>query len=236
MKLKFALLFLVCVGLAIATGSATAAPITVPSGLNPGDQYRLVFVTRATRTAFAPDIADYNAFVTNAANSVPELSALGTTWAAIASTATIAAKDNTNTNPSASSGVAIYTLADALFASSNVALWPNASSNSLPNAISFDEHGNFFSTAVWTGTQVDGSIAASHLGLNAGSLAVTGASTFSSGQWVAFGAVNNSATRPLYGLSGILTVVPEPSAIILECLAASGLVVASLRRRRYGKT
>src|SRR5215471_8873092 len=80
-------------------GEGRAAPITVPPSLSPGDQYRLVFVTSTRRTATSSSIGDYNLFVTNAANTVPELAALGTTWTAIASTATVDARDNTLTNP-----------------------------------------------------------------------------------------------------------------------------------------
>ncbi|MBI1923977.1 hypothetical protein HYR99_06980 [Candidatus Poribacteria bacterium] len=67
---------------------ALSVPITVPTSLTPGAQYRLAFVTSTTRDALSSNIADYNTFVSNAANAVPELAALGTTWRAIASTLT----------------------------------------------------------------------------------------------------------------------------------------------------
>ena len=57
-------------GIALVTlGTASAvqaAIVTVPTGLNPGDQYRLVFVTSGTRDATSTNIADYNTFVANA--------------------------------------------------------------------------------------------------------------------------------------------------------------------------
>lgn len=37
--------------------TADAAPITLPIGLNPGDEYRLAFVTSTTRDATSTDIA-----------------------------------------------------------------------------------------------------------------------------------------------------------------------------------
>ncbi|MFM7909129.1 MAG: PEP-CTERM sorting domain-containing protein, partial [Microcystis sp.] len=53
-------------GVALATlvtaGAAQAALVVLPSGLNPGDQYRLVFVTSGTRNATTTDINDYNTF------------------------------------------------------------------------------------------------------------------------------------------------------------------------------
>lgn len=62
-----------------ATASLQAVPIPVPTGLAPGDNYRLAFVTSTTRDATSSAIADYNDFVTAAALAVPELAALGTT-------------------------------------------------------------------------------------------------------------------------------------------------------------
>ena len=73
-------------------GSVSAAPVTAPTGLSPGEQYRLAFMTSTLSTATATDIATYNTFVTNVANSVTELADLGTTWTAIASTATVDAR------------------------------------------------------------------------------------------------------------------------------------------------
>jgi hypothetical protein len=93
-----------------ATGDGLAQPTTVPSGLSPGDKYRLAFVTSTTRDATSSDIADYNAFVTAVANTVPALTELGTTWTAIGSTAAVDARDNTNTNPGNAEGVPIYLL------------------------------------------------------------------------------------------------------------------------------
>lgn len=90
-----------------AASESRAVPITQPTGLNPGDQYRLVFATSTTRDATSSNIADYNAFVTGVADSVPELLLLGTTWTAIASTASVDARDNTSTNPALYVGVLV---------------------------------------------------------------------------------------------------------------------------------
>jgi hypothetical protein len=118
--------FLFAVFTAMSPRTTSAQPITIPTGLNPGDQYRLAFVTSATRDATSPNIADYNAFVTTDANSVPQLAALGTTWSAIASTASVDARDNTSTSPLIDYvGAPIYTLANTLIAPFNAALWFN---------------------------------------------------------------------------------------------------------------
>jgi hypothetical protein len=116
-------LILFCATFVAPPTAALADPITVPPCLHPGEQYRLAFVTSTVRDATSPNIADYNAFVTAAANSVPELAALGTTWKAIGSTSTVDARDNTGTNPNSSVGLPIYRLDGGLIASTNQFLW-----------------------------------------------------------------------------------------------------------------
>jgi len=105
--------------LTIASPSANAAAVTVPPGLNPGDTYRLVFVTAGTISASSGLNSTYNNFVTNQAN-LGGLGVLGATWKAVVSTTNQCpggqtcndthAKDNTSTNPG-STGVPIYNLA-----------------------------------------------------------------------------------------------------------------------------
>ena len=110
------------VGLSSPHSTTLAGPITVARGVPAGDQYRLAFVTSTTTDATSSNIDYYNAIVTNAANSEPARESLGTTWTAIASTAMVAARDNTNTNP-VSVGLPIYNLAGQLVANSNPDLW-----------------------------------------------------------------------------------------------------------------
>ncbi len=111
------------VAVLFSAANVFAAIITLPTSLNLGDEYRLAFVTSGTRDATSSDIADYNTFVTNAANAVPALASLGTTWTAIGSTATVDARDNTNTVPSTvnggSVGVPIFLLNDTKLVDSN---------------------------------------------------------------------------------------------------------------------
>ncbi len=107
---------------ALASSSLSAAPVTVPGDLAPGFSYRLAFITSTATDATSTDINYYNTFVSNVAGGVPQLAALGTTWKAIGSTASIDARDNTGTNP-ASTGVPIYTLAGVRIANNNADLW-----------------------------------------------------------------------------------------------------------------
>ena len=47
----------------LAISQVCASPITLPAGLNPGDQYRLAFVTNSTWNASSDDIDWYNSQV-----------------------------------------------------------------------------------------------------------------------------------------------------------------------------
>ncbi|CCQ53010.1 MULTISPECIES: hypothetical protein [Crocosphaera] len=95
----------------------------IPSDLNPGDQYRLVFVTSTTRNALSTQISDYNAFVDATAKAEDSLlKDLDTTWNAIGSTSTVDARDNTNTNPEENIGVPIYLIDGNRVANNNADL------------------------------------------------------------------------------------------------------------------
>jgi hypothetical protein len=194
----------VFLGAAFTATIACAAPITVPTGLNPGDQYRLAFVTSTTHDALSSNIADYNAFVTSVANSVPELVALGTTWKVIGSTSTIDARDNTGTNPFSSVGHPIYRLDGAPVASSNADLW-----DELTNPIELDENGVTAPAfaIVWTGTLDSGIASAQPLGVVSPGVTFGVCHAFDSG-WVACGTAGPSSfPLNIYAMSGVLTVV-----------------------------
>ncbi len=132
----------------VAPTGASAAIITTPLALSPGDQYRLAFVTSTTRDATSSNIADYNAFVTTAANSQTDLLALGATWKAIASTNSVDARDNTATNPT-STGVPIFLLdGTTKIADGNSDLWDG----SIDFPLNIFEDGSVASGSVWTGS------------------------------------------------------------------------------------
>jgi hypothetical protein len=211
---------LVCLG-----GASLASPITLPAGLSPGDEYRLVFTTSTSRDGASADIADYNAFVTAAANSSPELAALSTTWTAIASTPTVDARDNTNTNFNIAAGVPIYRLDGTLVANDNFDLWDG----SIAASISFDEDGNAVTGFVSTGTQASDGTGFPTLALGSGgTLVALGLSTATSAAWTESAGGPPSGLNPLYAISGVL-VVPEPGTGVL---LTAGLVALAFGRRR----
>jgi hypothetical protein len=227
----FSSLILFCTTCLAATPTASAAAITVPAGLSPGSQYRLAFVTSTKRDAASSNIGDYNLFVTTAANSVPELAALATSWTAIASTASTAANDNTNTNPSVLTGHPIYGLAGHLIATNNADLWDGT----ILHALNVTETGVALDfAAVWTGPTSAGlSAAAFSLGNSTIAYGLAQQVTFwnSGGAWSP-----SSSAGQFYGMSDVLTApVPEPGVLLLTCIAVAGLAVSSRRLRRNSK-
>ena len=222
---------LALVGLAT---TAVAAPIfTTPTGLTAGDQYRLAFVTSTTRDATSTDIADYNAFVTAAAEAVTALDDLGTTWKVIGSTATVDARDNTSTAPSDGAGVAIYLLdGTTKIADDNADLWDGT----IDNFLNFSETGTAGIAAdVFTGTKLTGENVgwgqtlggANPLGIR------TGRTTATNLSWVYHTLKSKTDDLHFYALSGILTAAPataapEPATLTLFGLGLLSLTTGSL--------
>jgi hypothetical protein len=216
-KFTFIVTTIVVFGL-FQSGPATAAPVITPIGLNPGDTYRLVFVTSTTTTAASSDINFYNNFVNT----------LG--FAATGSTASVDARDNTNTNPTQGLGTAIYLLdGSTKVAENNVDLW----NRNIAAAINLDETGSGpISTTVHAGTFIDGMATAGFsLGDATSSIGSTSSSQTGSG-WIFSFASSSNVELGLYGISGILTVaeVPEPASLALFALGFAGIVC--VRRRK----
>jgi len=207
---------------AISTLPLLAEPVVVPMSLNPGDRYRLAFVTSGTRDATSTDINVYNLFVTNQANSSPRLLALNTTWRVIGSTASV----NAITNIGFSLTTAIYNTAGDLVATGN----PDLFDGILESPIRWDQSGNEPAfTIVWTGTDTSGG------GLNplGGFGPRLGQSNRRNFRWTSFINTDGSEEHPFYAISGELTVpseVPEPGTLTM--LGAGATLLWVLKRRR----
>ncbi|TRV09422.1 MAG: PEP-CTERM sorting domain-containing protein [Microcystis wesenbergii Mw_MB_S_20031200_S109] len=231
-------------GIALATlGTASAvqaAIITVPTGLNPGDQYRLVFVTSGTRDATSTNIADYNTFVTNAVvgsalQSSLTANGLAPTWTAIGSTSSVNAKTNTLTDPvaNASTSVPIYLIDGNKVATGYSDLW-DGQINIPINRTESDGYPAVFS--VWTGSSTDGTASA---GLSLGSMFTTiGNSSLTSASWIGTSTpLFNSTLYSMYGMSSVLTVpqaqpVPEPSSLLGYITLGSLMLGGAIRRAK----
>ena len=207
---------------------ASGTILTEPSGLSPGDRYRLVFVTSAetysggtnhgSNPPWFQGAADYNAFATEAATAVTALNNLGTTWTAIVSSsnpevgASFDARDNTNTNPTVETGVPIYTLGDLIVSDDNADLWDGT----IANPINVTELGTLPALQhddllrVWTGTNSNGSSAGNRslIGQNGGWVG-NGRADATTDAWVEgnFSNIIHTHDQPIYVISGILTAV-----------------------------
>jgi hypothetical protein len=203
--------------------TVNAAVITMPPGLNPGDPYRLVFVTSTGDLATSTDIAHYNAFVTTVANTNPDLAALGATWSAIGSTAAVDAIANIGTTTSP-----IYLLDGTLFATSTADMFDSSvlaplliteSGAPLPSAPPYYYH-------VWTGTSVHGTADAHPLGTPTPRSAWAGHTT---GTWISYqNSGAGSALFSMFAISSELTVsaVPEPATASLLFLGIAAILAA----------
>ena len=200
----------------------------VPPQLNPGDLYRLVFVTStetygwagATAGAFA-NIGQYNAFATTTATAVPALNALGTTWNAIVSvrnpnTSTVDARSNTGTG--SGTGVPFFNLAGQLVAMNNADFWDGT----LAAPINMTELGSGPSAqqgglyTVWTGMGYDSSGTGGGSGYSLinpdGGYILCGLATATDSTWGSTLAdsiapnLRKNDPQPIYVMSGVLTV------------------------------
>ena len=223
-------LSLVFTTIVITAAAVSAAPITLPTGLNPGDQYRLAFITSSGRNATSTDITDYNSFVSGMANGVTELAALGTSWTAIASVPGTDASENTDTEFGASPDLPIYLLDGTKVADGILDFWD--SSRDVP--INITETGSFYSGLefVWTGTD---SLGTGEFGEWLGTSGpVVGNLLAIDGGWINDGSFPSSLNLSLYGMSGVLTVtaVQEPASVAILAMSLVVLTASRWRRQR----
>ncbi len=133
----------------------------IPSGLGAGDRFRLLFVSSTTRDATSTDIADYNTFVqTAAASGHTDIQSFSENFKVLASTASVAARDNTTTT---GIGVAIYWLNGNQVADDYGDFYDGSWDSNAPTS----EDGTNVSTLnvnVWSGSNSDGTISSWPLG------------------------------------------------------------------------
>lgn len=234
--------FVLLVGaITLLCSRADAQSIYRPLGLELGDEYRLLFLTDGSRDATSDDIADYNAFVSSeAASPTSFVLGLETDWFAIASTGAVSAIENTQTDPSPAgeTGVPIYLVDGASLVADHYDNWWDGDSAGfsffLTNAPNLTQSGGTNlseSNNVWTGTNDFGE---SQVGLTLGSeRVVAGDSRTTNGRQISNVARNATDSLSFYAISGVLTVVPEPSSTAMLALISTALFIS---RRRLSLT
>ena len=206
--------------------SGIAAPFVVtPSGLNPGDTYRLVFSTTGQIGGTSANVSDYNTFATNQADASAQLLALGTNWSAIVSTPSVNAIDNIG----GASAVPIYNLAGDLVANGTAGLF----SGSLMAPIDIP----FCCAPVWTGTNISGTADNPLGGTSDAGQAELGSPPQTNANWIELDVGSEKYTSwSLYAISGVLTVpspatsTPEPVTVGVTTAGLLTILLASRRR------
>jgi len=210
--------------LLLAVGFATSVPThaditTVPTGLIPGDSYRLIFVTSTTTQATESSASYYNNFVHNLAVSVPELAALDTTWTVAGNLNGIGPWENTGTE--GNDDIPIYRLDGQVFAANYTAF------KGAPTvAVAINEIGEATGGAVWTGMRETMSVPS----FNASEYIGNGSNTHRGLAGNAWNTWGSSASDPtsefrLYAMSGVLTVPGEIEGFIVTFNSNGGSTV-----------
>ncbi len=116
----------------------------IPQGIAPGDSFRILFVTSATRVASSSNIADYNAHVQSAAGGNDSLKSFKDEFTALISTSAVDAKENTGTT---GTGVPIHWLGGEKVADDYADLYDK----SWDSVNGRTEGGVSYTGLVWTG-------------------------------------------------------------------------------------
>jgi hypothetical protein len=210
----------------------------IPSDLNPGDQFRVIFVSSTKRDAQSANIADYDQFITNLAVAAGIDTYFGSPvmWQALGSTSTVNAVDRL---PLTLDSPPLYRIDGAVVSLAVPNLW---TFTNIANPINQTESGDVVSGPVWTGTGYGGTGNYYPLGdPYPRSLTEYGFADMYQIGWLSYDvAINfNSphdiiANMRLYGYSSVLTIpsaaaVPEPTTMLLLGLGLIGL--AGIRRK-----
>ncbi len=211
------------------------ATLVSPGNLGPGDQYRIAFVTTATTDATNSSISYYNNFVNSVANDTSTGGNLTAAlnhqgWTAIVSTTGVDARDNTSTVPGSSATNIPIFLVDGttIIANSYTDLWDGTLGASLNRR----ENNTTVGAFPWTGTTDDGTGSGSSTLGN--SRPFHGHTTSSNMGWIETATtIPSTSLRPVYAISGVLTVsVPELGSASY-CGLMLLLAVAATSARRF---
>ena len=213
--------------------TAVADIIVQPSDLDPGDPYRLVYVTSHSISGNLSEISTYNSFVDEVANNlsgftgslIPGIS----TWDAIISTGALSARENISALPGTDgAGIPIYNILGERLANNYADFWDATLANDVASSVAGTERntappseniGGNDIQPVWTGTASNGTTS---LPVGAGTTTmgvsmVIPANGFAD-SWVQAASRTSTASLPVYGISSILTASAEPITFMDEAV------------------
>ena len=212
----------------------------LPSGLQEGDQFRLLFISSETRTAAAANIATYNAWVQGlAASGHTDIQDHKLDFRVVGCSEAVDARDNTGTTYTASDkGVAIYWLGGNKAADEYEDFydetWDEEASMRDEDGTTVDAPNN-----VWTGCKHDGTeriggqdgMTSLGLGGSEGVMVGKPNSTGSGdGPFSSDDSVVSSVSRPMYALSGVFQVranTPATGTVTISGTAQVGEVLTA---------
>jgi hypothetical protein len=210
--------------LALGLIADARAGIITPSRLQPGQQFRVVFVTTAQTSASSFDISSYDTIVQGEATAagIGIYNNEPVTWGAIGTTPAVSAVDRLPVD-----NVPIFLPDGTEVAPSGAALW-NTANVDLLSPINETATGSLTDPEfVWTGTGPAGGRAweSNCLGNWMNLLTPLGSTASIDSGWVYAARDGTWYSYKLYGFSSILTApVPEPATICLLGFGALSLI------------
>ena len=178
--------------------STSKAQVPVPAGLSPGDKYQLVFNSSSVTTGTSSNINTYNNVAQAAANGAGIGSSVGVTWKAIASTASIDARNNAVVG----ANTPVYNMNLGKVADGFADMWDGT----IDTTLNLDEFGNSNSGDAWTGSTSAG-LRATGLTLgNSSGRAWCGRPTTTGSTWLSVLQPPTGFSLSVYALSSELTV------------------------------
>ena len=184
----------------------------VPSGLGPGDRFRLMFISSDGRNARPTSIDAYNTWIQNlAAAGHTDIQGYSSTFRVVGSTADVDARDNTGTTyTSSDKGVAIYWLNGNKVADQYQDFYDGSWDE---EASMRDQSGSSVSapipaTGVWTGSDHDGTEGSASMGASGGFTTIGKPNSSASGDGPLRSQTSHGSgqNKKLYGLSDVFEV------------------------------
>ena len=199
----------------------------IPTGLSTGDQFRLIFISSATRNANSSNIATYNTWVQNrAAAGHDDIQAYSAAFRAVGCTDSDDARDNTETT---GTGVPIYWLDGNKVADNYADFYDGDWDDEANNKNQLGNNGPDTSQLAnypWTGCDHDGTesfVGTTSRALGTSTVRVGRPNSSASGNGPLKGSdtASSGSSRPLYGLSPVFQVSPPSDDATLSALTVN---------------